>query len=232
MRTENWKLSSPADFPVTRPLSLLLLALVILAPPLRAEPNDTAAKKQLRGETIILIGGPALRKWENLRPEGDRHDRWWANFVSSANLRTKQLISQGVAPDSIVWLVPRNDYSARQREDGKPYPAWINRLANKNGVRIQWFSTSSEILRYFRKGRSRSSMPIVRFEYFGHSNKHAFMIDYSNRLSGASMVYIHERDLKMFSRRWFHRDAYIKSWGCHTGESFSKVWKREVGVPM
>ncbi|MEC7863003.1 MAG: hypothetical protein VYC70_10315, partial [Verrucomicrobiota bacterium] len=31
------------------------------------------------GEFIILSGGTALRKWENLRKEKYQHDRWWGN---------------------------------------------------------------------------------------------------------------------------------------------------------
>ena len=39
-------------------------------------------------EHLILTGGPALRKWENLRVPRDQHDRWWANFVRASTLRT------------------------------------------------------------------------------------------------------------------------------------------------
>jgi len=221
---------------VTRKFFLSLIVLVLINSPLVAVDlsflDQTAADKKLRGETVLLMGGPALRKWEDLREDGHQHDRWWANFVSATNIRTRELIKKGVDPNSIVWLAPSRCYAARQREDGKPYPTWINDLARKNGVRIRWYSTATEVLNYINKGQNRSSYPIVQFEFFGHSNKHAFLLDYSNRVSGASVTYIHERDLKMFKRGAFHRDAFIKSWGCHTGESFSKTWKREVGIPM
>ena len=33
-------------------------------------------------------------------------------------------------------------------------------------------------------------------------------------------------------RRAFVRDAYVKSWGCHTGESMSKHWRDATGTRM
>ena len=217
-------------------LFIALFAFALLVPNVRAVDlsflDQTAADKRLVGETVLLIGGPALREWEDLREAGHRHDRWWANFISATNIRTKELIKKGVAPNTIVWLVPRPAYAARQREDGSPYITWINNLAKKNGVRTSWFSRSSEIVDYINRGQNRSSLPIVQFEYFGHSNKHAFMIDYSNRISGVSVIFIHERDLKKIKRKAFHPDAFIKSWGCHSGESFTAAWKRAIRIPM
>ena len=28
------------------------------------------------------------------------------------------------------------------------------------------------------------------------------------------------------------RNAFVKSWGCHTGESMSEKWKNATGTPM
>jgi hypothetical protein len=75
-------------------------------------------------------------------------------------------------------------------------------------------------------------MPICDFEYFGHSNKYCFMFDYSGVIYGASTSWLHEKDLSRINGSAFTRDAYCKSWGCHTGESMSRAWKRATGLPM
>ena len=39
-------------------------------------PSSALAQSQSRGEYILVSGGPALRKWEDLRAPGTQHDRW------------------------------------------------------------------------------------------------------------------------------------------------------------
>jgi hypothetical protein len=48
-------------------------------------------------------------------------------------------------------------------------------------------------------------------------------------IDSASKAWLHETELKKIDRRDFVRDAYIKSWGCHTGESMSKLWREATG---
>ncbi|QQL45928.1 hypothetical protein [Sulfuriroseicoccus oceanibius] len=198
----------------------------------RAVDTSDAAGARLQGETIILCGGPALRKWEDLRVEAHRHDRWWANFVAATNVRTIELINKGVQPSTITWLVYRPGYVLRAAADGKPYTDWINRLAEKNNVNIRWFSHAKEVVDYINRGNNRSSNRIVQFEFFGHSNKHAFLIDYSSLYSGASGQFIHSSDLAYLNKRAFHRKGFAKSWGCHSAEAFTKAWRRATGMKM
>ena len=40
------------------------------------------------------------------------------------------------------------------------------------------------------------------------------------------------RELKKIDKRVFARGAYVKSWGCHTGESMSKLWRDATGTRM
>jgi len=71
-------------------------------------------------EHVILAGGPALREWEDLRIEKDRHDRWWANFIRASTMRMDN-IRKAYGPSSkLIWLVHKRGYDARAREDGKP----------------------------------------------------------------------------------------------------------------
>src|SRR5690606_36894292 len=70
------------------------------------------------------------------------------------------------------------------------------------------------------------------FEFFGHSNEYCFVFDYSNHILGASKTFLHQSEIKRFSRKAFARGAYCKSWGCHSGESFSAEWRRVTGTKM
>ena len=58
------------------------------------------------------------------------------------------------------------------------------------------------------------------------------MFDYSNNIDSASKVWLHQDDLKQVNRGIFSRDAYVKSWSCHTGESMSQIFKKNTGVVM
>jgi len=58
------------------------------------------------------------------------------------------------------------------------------------------------------------------------------MFDYSNAVYGCSSAWLHEKDLSQIHRGIFTRDCFCKSWGCHTGESMSRAWRRATGVAM
>lgn len=195
---------------------ILLFACLLLALPCHAD-------------HLIVSGGPALRNWENLRTEEDQHDRWWGNFIRSATLRMVEIRRAYGTDAALVWFVYQPGYLARGREDGKPYATWITELAAKRRVKLIWFSSGSEFIQGLNAQPGGS---IQTFDYFGHSNRHAFMFDYGNGVAAASTAWFHERDLPRIKPVIFSRTAYCKSWGCHTGESMSAVWERCTGVPL
>jgi hypothetical protein len=198
-------------------LRVLTLASLLLVLPGRA------------ADHVIVTGGPALRKWENLRILPDQHDRWWANFVRASTLRMAE-IRQAYGPEApLVWMVFQPCYQTRGREDGKPYTTWISQLAAERHATLIWFSSSNGFLQALN-ARPRGS--IQTFDFIGHSNRYAFMFDYGNEIMAASTSWLHERDLPRIKSSVFARNAYCKSWGCHTGESMSAVWKRATGVPL
>ena len=88
------------------------------------------------------------------------------------------------------------------------------------------------MINYLYGGKPRGTVKIADFEYFGHSNRACFMLDYSNEIDSASKAWLHETDLKRIHRGIFTRDAFAKSWGCYTGESMSKYWKAATGRKM
>jgi hypothetical protein len=181
------------------------------------------------GEYVILSGGPALRKWEDLRRAGEQHDRWWGNFIATAATRVKELrAAQPQLP--ITWMVYRDAYARRGSEDAKPYLQWIMEKQAKYSVRVVFFSSTDEIISYLNA--NRSGLKICGLEFYGHSNKFCFMFDYSSDNYGTSSCWLHECDLKRLRRSAFARNAYCQSWGCHTGESMSAAWKKATGLTM
>ena len=181
------------------------------------------------GEHVIVSGGPALRKWENLRVQEDQHDRWWANFIRAATIRMDEVRTAYGPQAQVIWMVYQPGYQTRGREDGKPYTSWIAEQASKRRATLIWFNSSGDFL---QKLNSRPRGSVETFDFFGHSNRNAFMFDYGNDIMATSTAWLHERDLPRIKASIFSGNAYCKSWGCHTGESMSAVWKRATGFAL
>jgi hypothetical protein len=178
---------------------------------------------------LIVSGGPSLNRWEKYRPQEDQHDRWWANFIRGATLRIDEIHRVYGKEKNIVWLVYRPSYDSRGREDGKNYISMIQQQATKRNVSLVWINSSGEMIRAIngRPGRS-----IETFDYFGHSNKHCFCLDYGSEIMAVSTQWLHENDIGRLRSSVFAENAYCKSWGCHTGQSMSLVWKQKLGIAL
>jgi hypothetical protein len=212
---------------------LLLMMVWVLG----AAPASAAQWEYGKVEFIVVSGGPALRQWEDLRVKGDQHDRWWGNFIRSARIRM-QAIRRAHGPEArLTWMVYGPAYRTRFTEDatrgntgddlgtmGKLLS--VSELLN---TKVVWYDSGDDIISYLN---SRPRGGVADFEYFGHSNRHCFLFDYSNEISGVSVGYLHEDQLTKLSGAVFSRNATIKSWGCHTAESFSRKWKTATGVSM
>jgi hypothetical protein len=181
---------------------------------------------------VILSGGPALRKWEDLRRETHQHDRWWGNFIRPARARVQELQKEHGKDISITWLVYRPAYVTRATEDGDPLVSHVQSVRDKYGIKLVWINSGADVINYLNRGQNRRRTKVKLFEYYGHSNKHAFMMDYSNHISGVSKAWLHERDLRNLKRSAFARDAECRSYGCHTGESMSAKWRAATGIRM
>ena len=92
-----------------------------------------------------------------------------------------------------------------------------------------WVSDGTGAINAINRHPSKS---VISFDFFGHSNKHCFLLDYSADIMGASKAWIHENDLSRIRRGIFSRKSQCQSWGCHTGESMSAFWKRATGQTM
>lgn len=186
----------------------------------------TASAQQVH---VILCGGPALRSWEDLRVGPDQHDRWWANFIRASTMRMDELQKAYGPSTQIVWMVYKPGYVSRQREDGDPYITWITEQANKRGVKLVWIQSGDD---FFRIMNAFPRGSVTNFDFFGHSNKHCFLLDYSNEIMASCKAWIHETELGRLNGSVFNRNALCQSYGCHTGESMSAYWKNATGVTL
>jgi len=211
-------------------MKTLFRSLLVLAFTATACLASPAAAPTASREYIMLSGGPSIMVWEKWKSQP--HDLWWQNFIRAAEIRIAELKSQGVPASQITWLVYQPSYETRSKQEGQNLVANISTLANDLGVKLKFFSRSQQVIDYLNAGRPRGQVKIADLEYFGHSNKACFMFDYSNRIDSASKVWIHEDELNRLAPDIFAKDAFIKSWGCHTGESMSQKFRRATGMKM
>lgn len=180
---------------------------------------------------VVMTGGPALQRWEQLRIKPDRHDHWWANFVRASTIRISHILAKD--PNAkITWIVYRPSYVTRGREDGKPYTKWVDELAQKNHVSLKWVDTADAAISALNHSNRSALDKIESFYYFGHSNAYAFMLDYGNDIMAVSTSWIHETDLNRINSALFTKDSDCRSFGCYTGMSMSYWWNKIVGVPL
>jgi len=204
-------------------LLLILLTVFLLC--------ESSRAAEAGREYILLSGGPSLIEWEKYKSAP--HDRWWGNFIRAARVRIQELRAKHGPGARITWLVYRPAYVRRaQRQDNADLIANITSVRDKFGVNLVWFDTTDQLINYLNNGQPRDRVKIANFEFFGHSNRACFMFDYSNEIDSASKVWLHENDLRKIRRSIFTPDAFVKSWGCHTGESMSAKWKAATGKRM
>lgn len=182
-------------------------------------------------EHVVLSGGPALQGHEGYRVSRDIHDKWWANFIRSATIRLAQIRDEEKSQQGVTWMVYKKGYAKRGYEDGKPYTTYIQDLAKKYGAKLVWIDSARQVYATMNKF-AQGGNKITSFDYFGHSNKFAFMLDYSCDIMGTSTVWIHESELGMINPDAFHAYAKCNSYGCYTADLMSDSWKRALGVSL
>jgi len=189
------------------------------------------AQQSYQPEYVVVTGGPSLIEWEKFKRVP--HDHWWANFVHASRIRLDELRQQ-YGPNALVtWLVYKPSYIRRgERVEKHDLIAEIQSVQKKFSLHLVFFNTQNELIRYLNAGQPRDRVKIANFEYFGHSNRACFMFDYSNQIDSGSKAWLHETELNQIDRTDFAPHAFVKSWGCHTGESMSANWRRATGVRM
>lgn len=193
--------------------------------------SSWASAAPVTGEYIMLVGGPSLMVWEKYKGEA-AHDHWWANFVRAARIRTEQIRAQAGPDVPITWLVYGPGYKDRAQQEKQDLFGFIGSVRDKFNLKLVYFSKGDEVINYLNNGQPRDTLKVADFEYFGHSNAKCFMFDYSSNIESACKSWLHEDELKKINGKAFARGAFVKSWGCHTGESMSKKWRAATGTPM
>ncbi len=181
-------------------------------------------------EYVIICGGPAMRTWENAKRHP--HDNTWANFISAAEVRWKQIKANAKPGDVYTWLVYRKGYEHRSGEDKTDHIKGVENIAKTLGVKLKWFGPSYEVVDHINSGYPRDQVKIANLDYFGHSNRNCWMFDYSNDIDGCSDSFLHNKDLPTLNSGSFLPNAHVKSWGCHSAESFCYEWERATGTKM
>jgi hypothetical protein len=181
-------------------------------------------------EYIIICGGPALKTWEKSKKRP--HDNTWANFVAASEVRWKQIKAKAKPGDVLTWLVYKPGYARRSKEDGEDRVRSIENRARALGVTVKWFGPSQEVIDHINGAYPRGEVKIANLDYFGHSNRNCWMFDYSNGVDGCSYSFLHNKDLPQLKPGSFIAAAHVKSWGCHSAESFCQQWKKATGTTM
>jgi hypothetical protein len=189
------------------------------------------AEQTFTPEYLVITGGPSLIEWEKFKRVP--HDHWWANFVRASRIRLSELRNQYGDQALITWLVYKPSYIRRgMRQEKKDLIAEIQSVQQKYKTHLVFFNSQKELINYLNEGQPRTSVKIANLEYFGHSNRACFMFDYSNQIDSGSKACLHETELTQIHRAIFSPHAFIKSWGCHTGESMSALWRKATGQHM
>jgi hypothetical protein len=189
------------------------------------------ATENFQKEYIVITGGPSLIEWEKLKKVP--HDHWWANFAHASRIRLDELRQQFGSEARITWLVYKPSYVRRgSRQEKRDLINELASIQKKTGANMIFFNNQKQLIDYLNAGKPRDQVKIADLEYFGHSNKCCFMFDYSNEIDSGSKVWLHETELKQINRTDFTPHAFIKSWGCHTGESMSALWRKATGQRM
>src|SRR5689334_21137410 len=108
------------------------------------------AASPVSGEYIILVGGPSMYQWEKYKTYP--HDHWWANFVRAARIRTEQLRTE-LGPDAkITWLVYRQGYDDRARQEHHNLISLIETVLDKFNINLIWFVPADAVINYLNNG--------------------------------------------------------------------------------
>ena len=185
-----------------------------------------------RFEYVVLCGAPSLAKWEKYKSEP--HDFYWGCFIRASRTRIQQMERQlnGNTRATVTLLIYLDGYRSRSEQERRDLVALVYSVRDKYRLNLVPIRDGKEVIDYLNRGQPRSRVKIADFEYFGHSNQKTFMFDYSNQIATGSKSWLYENDLVRLKRNLFAKNAYVKTWGCHCGESFCPKFFLATGIHM
>src|SRR6187399_2223480 len=114
--------------------------------------TDARSQGLERGEYVLVSGGPATRKFEDLRAPGTQHDRWWGNFIRPARIRIEEIQKRDPGA-MITWLVYRDAYVRRSADDNRSLTPLVESVRDKYHVKLLWFDSGSQLINYLNHGQ-------------------------------------------------------------------------------
>jgi hypothetical protein len=214
---------------------LLLFLILVAAGAARGQspqPSVPVADARHPYEYILLCGGPSLHLWEQYRDQP--HDNYWGCFVRAARTRIQELkpVVKDNPAATVTMLIYLDGYRSRSAQEKRDLIPLIYSVRDAYQLNLVPIENGEDVIRYLNNGKPRQQLKIADFEYFGHSNQDCFMLDYSNQVGNSSKAWLHENQLAALHRGIFAPGAYVKSWGCYTGEGMSQKFRAATGVPM
>jgi hypothetical protein len=215
----------------------LLFTLIALTGVVRAQsgsplPVVPIADARHPYEYIFLCGGPSLHLWEQYKQEP--HDNYWGCFVRAARTRIQELkpVLKDNPSATVTMLIYLDGYRSRSAQEKRDLIPLIYSVRDAYQLNLVPIENGEDVIRYLNGGKPRQQVKIADFEYFGHSNQDCFMLDYSNQVGSSSKAWLHENQLAELHRGLFAPGAFVKSWGCYTGEGMSQRFREATGVAM
>ena len=138
-------------------------------------------------------------------------------------VRTEQLRTE-LGPDAkITWLVYRQGYEDRAKQEKQDLISLIGTVRDKLNINLVWFGPGDAVINYLNNGEPRDQVKVLGFEFFGHSNRACFMFDYSNNIDSACKSWLHENDLTKINRQYFRSSCLRQELGLpHRGKKCRK----------
>jgi hypothetical protein len=133
---------------------------------------------------------------------------------------------------TVTMLIYLDGYRSRSAQEKRDLIPLIYSVRDAYKLDLVPIENGEDVVRYLNAGKPRQQIKIADLEYFGHSNQDAFMLDYSNQVGNSSKSWLHENQLAEVHRGIFASGAYVKSWGCYTGEGMSQKFRAATGVSM
>jgi len=94
------------------------------------------------------------------------------------------------------------------------------------------FGPGQEVIDYLNHGQPRDQLKVIGFEIFSGTRIGPVSCSITATISTALVNRGCTIATDQINRRVFDRHAYVKSWGCHTGEEMSKKWYAATGTRM
>ncbi len=86
--------------------------------------------------------------------------------MRAARLRTEQLRAE-LGPDAkITWLIYRQGYEDRAKQEHQDLISLINSVRDKFNLNLVWFGPGPEVINYLNNGQPRDQMKIIGLRIF------------------------------------------------------------------